>query len=431
MRYILPTDALDKLALLRFQYQKDKKINIENQPSMIGMPTMFGGTDVASRKKQIVFLEKIMTVLGPNLKKLEQITSPEEQQASTTAWRVYLSACWYVQSQNSNNSTLNSLINHDLGITTENYPDEEDKQNCFATANRFVNTKNALEDVNVALIKAKQRPYTEKEWAEFTDYLGEHGAKNTVSPLNPYANYPITSVTQPLFRTTFAYTGATVGLLSGDVISKTTKAMSVKYQLTALLGGSLLLFSPVGPTGVALFAPVVVSKLISTFCSITLAHVLGVSMGILGDKLGQAVGVPLDWAYQFLWKVCALIGGYCYKEPGIPLITGIRISDGSAVINGIVVNITPLDQIAELDKKQIIELKDDGSMYVDGKAIITANSGVQLPANVIDELKEHLKIFLPLPAKETGQETDSKDIELVEVVGEEQPENQCLTSSVR
>ena len=44
-------------------------------------------------------------------------------------------------------------------------------------------------------------------------------------------------------------------------------------------------------------------------------------------------------------------------------------------------------------QKQIIELKEDGSLYVNGKGIITAHSGIQLPSIVIDELKEHIKSY--------------------------------------
>ena len=249
-----------------------------------------------------------------------------------------------------------------------------------------------MEEANVALIKAKKRPFSEKDWSEFNQLISKAQTKK-VSP-NPYTNYPITSITQPLFSATFAYTGATVGLLSGDVLSKSTKGMRVKYQLTALIGGSLLLFGPTGPTGVALFAPVIASKLITSFCSITLAHVLGATMGLLGYGVGTVVGLPLDLAYHLLWKVCAAVGGYYYPESEKPTITGIRISDGVALIGGIAINMTPVDKLAEIaHKKQIIELKEDGSLHVDGKPIITEKNGVQLPPIVIEELKEHFKTY--------------------------------------
>lgn len=428
MRYILPTDALDKLSLLRLQYQKIKNINIDDKPSMIGMPTMFGGTNVRSRRAQIIFLEKIKTVLQANLKKLDEVTSPEELIASVTAWRFYLSACWYVQAQNAKKGTLSGLIDNDLGINNENFFDDEDKENCFATAQRFIATKNALEDANIALVKAKLRPFTEIEWREFTEYLNEANIKKTST--NSYSDYPITSITQPLFRAAFAYSGATIGLLSGDVISQSTKGMSAKYQLTAFVGGTLLLFGPAGPTGVALFAPVIASKLITAFCSITLAHVLGVTLGVLGHGIGTAVGLPLDMAYHLFWKVCSLVAEYYYTEPTLPAITGIRIFDGKLFLSGIEINVMTEETLDELDKKQTIELKEDGSMYLDGKAIITPNSGIQLPSEVIDELKEHLKIRLAEANEELLHSEEELQFSLEQIPAAEQQAAHSLNLAI-
>ncbi len=391
MRYVLPIDALDKICLLRQQFQISKNnINIDNKPPLIRLPTMFGGIDYETRRKQIVFLEKLYLILKPNLKRLDEITNIDQLPATITAWRVYLIACLYVQSQNSSGE-LSTLIDHDLGITAENFLDKEDKDNFYATADRFVNAPGALEEASRALLQVKQRPFTELEWKELSEYIAKFNVKKEST--NSYTNYPITSIAQPLFKATFSYTGATVGLLSGDVISKSTKAMSLKYQLTAFIGGSLLLVGPAGPTSVALIAPIVASKLITAFCSITLAHVLGVTMGIIGQGVGTIVGFPLDLACHLLWKVCTLIGDYCHREPKQPVLTGMRLSDGATIICGVAVGLTSEEEIAQHDKKQIIELKKDGSMYIDGKPIITPEKGVQLPPEVVEQLKEHLKIY--------------------------------------
>jgi hypothetical protein len=418
MRYILPADALNKIVLLRDQFQKEKNINLNEKPSIIGMPTLFGGTDLESRKKQIAFLEKVLIVLRPNLRKPEEITTPERLQATITAWRVYLSACWYIQSQNSSHSTLNKLINRDLGITAENFPDEEDKENCYATATRFINVKGAFEEANAALIREKKSRFKEKEWAEFSDFIAKSNVKKISG--NTFTNYPITSITQPLFRTTLSYTGATVGLLAGDIISKSTEAMTAKYQLVALIGGTLLVLGPAGSVGAALLAPVIASKVITTFCSITLAHVLGTTMGMLGYGVGTVVGFPLDLAYQLLWKVCTLMGDYCHKEPKQPMITGMRISDGVTIIGDIIVSIISDEELSKHDKKNIIKLnlenadeyttffrlKEDGSLYVDGKPIVTPENGVQLPDESIKKLREYLKVYTNEPCDYVALDPD-------------------------
>lgn len=408
MRFVLPTDTIDKLKLLRDQYQQERQVNIEAKPSMIGLPTLFGGTDVTTRKKQIIFLEKILTVLSLNLKNLEEINTPEELQANITAWRLYLTACWYVQSQNSKNSALSRVINNDLGITAENFPDEEDKEICYATARRLINTKNALEDSNAALIKAGLKPLSETDWSQFSKFINDANEKKVST--SPYTDYPITSITQPLFGAAFTYTGATIGLLSGDVISRSTKVMSSKFQLTAFIGSSLLILGPAGPAGVALFAPVIANQLITSFCSITLGHILAVSMGLLGKGVGTLVGLPLDLAYRLLWQACSLVGGYCSTDPKNPIITGMRIGDGMTIISGIAIDVTPVDRLPEGYIKQIIEIKDDGLMYVDGKAIVVPSSGIQLPPEMVAELKIHLKVLSEKSLPEAIEEATTSSI---------------------
>jgi hypothetical protein len=164
-----------------------------------------------------------------------------------------------------------------------------------------------------------------------------------------------------------------------------------------LIGGSLLLFFPTGAPGLALFAPIIASKLINAFSTITLAHVLGATMGIIGHGVGTIIGLPLDLAYHLLCKVCVSVGGYYYREYAPPIFTGIRISDGVVLINGIAVTIMPVEKLTEIHSEKIIELKielkEDGSLYINGKGIITAQDGIQLPPIVIEELKEYIKNY--------------------------------------
>jgi len=424
MRFILSLDAIDKIDCLREQYEKEKGLNIEDKPSMIGVPTFFGGTDVDTRKIQINFLEKLLIVLRPNLLKLEDITTPQQLQATDYAWKFFFTACWYVQSQNSAGSALSRLINTDLGVTTNNFFDEEDKETCYLTANRFINAPNALEDCNAAITEAGKKAFSEQEWNQFSTYLKQSCTKK---PVEPQGNYPITRIAQPLFGAAFAYTGATVGLLSGDLLSHTNNV----FKLTAVVGSSLLILGPIGPAGVAIFAPVIASKLVTAFCSITLAHVLGVTMGFVGQGVGTVVGFPLDLAYKLLWRFCAVIGGYYYPEPSVPLIDGLRITDCKVLISGVAIDITPINKLTkelapllikdsseeapELnhDKKQIFELKEDGAMYLNGRAIILPNSKTQLPSELIYQLKQSFKPYLQsLEDHQSGIEEDSNPMAL-------------------
>ncbi|HAU1853686.1 TPA: type IV secretion protein Dot, partial [Legionella pneumophila] len=85
MRYILPAGALTSLNFLRQDYKTEKQVDLDQPPSLIGVPTFFGGTDVVSRDKQTKFIKKMILVLRANLAKEEEITTPEQWEANLTA----------------------------------------------------------------------------------------------------------------------------------------------------------------------------------------------------------------------------------------------------------------------------------------------------------------------------------------------------------
>ncbi|WP_298625605.1 type IV secretion protein Dot [uncultured Legionella sp.] len=371
MRYILPADALTNINFLRVDYQKERNVDLDKSPSMFGTPIIFGGTDVVARDAQTKFIKKMMVVFAANLLKEEQITTSEQAEASLTASRVIIAACQYVQSQISKpkkNSVLYGLINKDLGITEENYLDDEDKNICNLAANRLINSSiMAIEDANKALRIADMEPFSEVEWEQFSKYLADAAKNATIE--NPYANYPITSITKPMFGAAFAYTGATIGFLGGGMVSESTKIMSTKVQMTALIGSTLLMLGPAGPMGVALFSQVIAGKLITSFCSISLGHILGTAMGILGQGVGMGIGLPLDAAYRLIWKTCSIIGTY-YTDSQNPA-TGIRIKDGMRMIGGIEIKATSELELAELASNfelAKVEFKDN-SIFIAGKEI--------------------------------------------------------------
>ena len=191
-------------------------------------------------------------------------------------------------------------------------------------------------------------------------------------------------------------------MLGGD----TLKTLAPQTQLTAFVGGSLVVFGKAGPAGVSLIAPVVAGKLITYFLSISLSHILGKAGSILGDGVGAAVGIPLDLSLRLLGKVCSVIGGYMGKEASLPKITGIRIKDGKMAIAGVALELVPVGKLPEDSVKQVIEFKEDGSIHVDGKKVNITKDTFKLPTEVIDELqafldqctnKKNLKAATPMP----------------------------------
>lgn len=370
MRFILTSEALARFELLRTQYQQERGVDLTKKASWLGTPTFMGGIDSDSRQAQISFLEKIVFILKPNFFNDSQIKTPEEWQTNLTASRVMVAACLYVQSQIGNSerrSVLYRLIEDNLGITAKNKLDEEDKELCFFAANRLINSSSMnLDQINIALHKANLGSISERSWSEFSTFLQTQC--QLAKTENPYENYPITSITQPLFGAVFSYAGVTVGYISGDTISKSTVSMEPRYKLTALIGSSLLILGPVSPASIAIVAPVVAGKLITTFCSISLAHILGVTMGLLGQGVGIGVGLPLDLTYQLLRKAYRTIKHHYYDDKNEPKLTGLRLGDGMLVVNGLEFKMTtPDDELPAHDNT--IEIKEDGEVYLNNQRV--------------------------------------------------------------
>lgn len=391
MRYVLKPDTLSKLDFLRKEYQDYKDLSLDTPPSFIALPTFLGGADVETRKAQITFLEKIRIFLKANTLKSEEITNPEEFFANLTASRVMLAAILYVRDQISKtytvrspkNSVLYDLLDTDLGVTPENYLDEEDKECCYLAAKRItMSSVSALEQANTALKEAGFTSIiTESEWRKFQDFLCAQSI--TKISRDPYADYPITNISKRIFGAAGAYTGATIGMLSGDVISNSTKALSVKMQFTALIGSTLLVFGSAGPAGVAFIAPAIAQRLVSAFCSISLAHILGMSMGMLGQGVGIIVGVPLDLTYKLIRSTCTAIAAYAYSSPK-PLLTGTRLVDGMTLICGIPIQLTPMDEVPS--DALNVDIRG-GELYINDVKVGADGPAVKLNEEALRRLK--------------------------------------------
>lgn len=393
MRYILSTGALARKYDFNEEYKKRTQIDLKNPPTPIqlpyllggfkvdlGLPTSLGGKNIKARTVQISFFDKFRALLIHKLIQNDEIKTTKQSPSGLTASRVICGVGLYEQSQMSSNSTFYKLIDDFLGVTETNYFDEEDKQICFLAAYRFIKTANAFEDAGVVLTEVGLEQFSEIEWNNFANFLSKY-ANNQV-PETSYSYYPISSVTGPLFETAGSYTGATIGFLGGDVISQSTKLIPVKLQVT--LGvSSLLLLGPSGPMGVSLFSQVIASKLITTFCQFSMAHILATLMGLAGKCVGIGVGLPLDMAYILLSKACAIIGNY---NATANCTTGIRICDGKAIIGGCVLEPATLSTDATDTPMNVIEIREDRLLYINNAQIEVPDSAT-LPPELLEELK--------------------------------------------
>lgn len=389
MGYVLPSGALDKLDTLRDDYEKIKDIDLSKKPASIGLPTLFGGTDEVTRKAQLMFLKKIKIVLKKNLYDIGDIENPAQAEANLTASRAMIASCLFIQSQISGNSTLDKLINQKLGINSRNSLEYHDKELCFLAANRIFHQNSALEEANAALRLEKQIPFTEQEWNMFTQFLKENCDSKKSS--NPYINYPVTSITQPLFGTLGRFTGQSIGVVTGDFLSHSSTSASTSYQLTAFVGSSLLVFGPAGPTGVAgIFGTIVAGKLVNTFYKITLGHILGVLMSYLGQAIGITLGLPLDLAYK---GVCAVGSTIMSTQKPIKNLSGLRIGDGLFLINGLVCQLkSEAETRAHMDKK-CIKIDEEGYICINGQRAVDPGTKKELPPLAIDDFQLKLKLY--------------------------------------
>ncbi len=424
MRFILAPNTIVKLDFLRDKYQEIKKIDLNNSPSFFGMPTVLGGVDIAVRKSQIEFLEKVRVILKPNTFEEEKIETLDELAASTTASRVMFAAVLYIKEQieqtytwrtPEEKSVLYTLLDKDLGITNQNYLDEEDKEMCFLAAKRLITSSiSALDQANSILKKAKLTEFTEKEWNNFQTYL----CTRTINKIkkDPYANYPITNITQKLFGAAGSYAGATIGYISGDVLSHSTNALPHKTKFTALIGSTLLVCNYAGPAGVALFAPAIAERVISAFCSISLAHILSFSMGLVGQGMGTIVGIPLDLAYKLIWSACVAIGSYGYSSQK-PLLTGIRLGDGVTVFCGVPFVPTPENELPTEYKQVEMDVRE-GQLYLDGKVVNIAETEMKLPESIMMQLEAKLQeeIQQRAPLELTNEEIESENTEAIDKI---------------
>jgi hypothetical protein len=350
MHFILAPTCIEQFDNLRRDYEKERKVDLEASPSMFGMPTVFGGTDVKSRRQQIRFLEKIKTLMGLYLYRNKGINAIELLQAQLMSSQIMIAACIYVQNEIGNskdNSALYRLINTYLGVTAENFLDKKDKESCYQTAAKIINYSNAFNQINALMRSVKSMEFTEAEWEKFSTFILDEEKKRKTPPPT-YNKYPVTTAIQPIFKDAFTYVGSTIGWVSAEAISNSSVIISPQLQLTGLIGSLLIMGPTAGPASVAFLAPMIASRLVSSFCTISMASILGKTMGQAGVGTSKLVGLPFDLFYNLLRTMGSLIVDYSTKEPHLAPITGIRIADGAGVIRGELIEKLQITETGEL-----------------------------------------------------------------------------------
>ena len=366
MRFIIEPNRINQFAELKEFYQTEKKINLDEKPSSFGLPTFLGGTDIPKRSKQIQFLQKIhhlfqqFLTVGETTNKLE----PNEQLlAFIMSTRIIIAACLYVQSKNTKTSTINRIINKILNISDTNYFDDEDENIYFETAARFVNTHPDPSKINENIHDSKLR-FLNQEWENFRQFVLSKVKKQQPDEIT---HYPVTDIIQPLFKTTFTYVGFSLGLLSAEILNRSSLAISPKIKLTSAIGSFALMFTG-STTGVTILAPTVAAMLWSSFSSVFIAGTTGKAMGCIGKGAGVAVGVPIDLTFKLLKYLCAAIYKNLHPEPAEPKINGLRLADGACMILGQPLALKFYNEQEQNPKLQVLEIDEHG-ISVDKKKV--------------------------------------------------------------
>ncbi|WP_019217289.1 hypothetical protein [Legionella tunisiensis] len=174
----------------------------------------------------------------------------------------------------------------------------------------------------------------------------------------------------------------------GDTISHIPP---VRYTLTAALGGGVYL--AVGSSASAcmiVLVPAVASRILDTFCGLSLAFVMGKSLRIVGEGVGLGIGIPLDISCQLLGEAIGEITAlYHYsksreKPSGISLVDRRLIQDG---IDVMLVNLSHIPSQLTLEHKEHLTQFEMGEFELGENEVIVTIDGKHTRVPLITELE--------------------------------------------
>ncbi len=394
MRYILKNGINSGFQDIRQQYQDEKKINLDETPSLFSRPTLFGGPNVKERAKQIEFIENMYEVLAPHFLSESEIKTSNQFQSHIIASRLMIASCLYVLDQiksSKRNSVLYRIIEDLLNITDENYFDEEDKYVCFLGAKRAIqSSKFSLDAFNATLSDAGMNLFSETYWEEFSQFLSKSSKAKKME--TKYSDFQFTPIIQSVGSAVFQTAGFTLGCLVSDTFKDSSYLTSSQSKLTTMVGAGLTFVFIPSPLTVAIFSPLIAKKLLDVFCTVTLAQIFGYGLGLLGTGTAKVIGLPLDGAYQLSLKTASMIKSYYFQEKSNSQLTGYRIADGSLIVNGMALRIISEEKIPENYIQKTIEVKKDGTIYIDGKSPDEITKKLLIPKQMVEEIKSQLQM---------------------------------------
>lgn len=373
--HILPDFFLEKIKKMDENYAQRAKQNLIQS----FLPCFLGGKDTQKRNEQIYFIQQCKKALKIHL-------NPDNVFTYLASLKILVSVMLSIKAEitkqchvlSGENSILVQLINEALGLDIEdNQLDDITKDHCILETQRLLNSELYFQ----AMCRIQER-VSIAAWHELNHYI-----KTECDLINQkYSNpYPFASMMRPIFATPFEVIGSTTGFMIGNTLSNTLTIVPNQYSLPAAIGGGVCVMMGSNALGLVLLAPLITRQLLETFCSVSMAYILGAIMRILGDSVGWGVGFSLDMTRQLLQITYTQITQTFRETPKFPVINGYALVSGHRIQEGIKVDlvINP--------SRVLIEICEEGLIYnIDGNKSIISWSGVEQSPEMM-ALLEHLK----------------------------------------
>lgn len=399
MPYVAPDDFPKKLSKIRRAYEKEtkKKLHTDVQPSALAL--FFGAKDLFKTDKCIQFLEHGVLSQKPRLKLNRQFLNQKEFYNHVLAVRFLLAASVFVLAKiDSGNRVLPSysVLRYLLVkamATTDNPINPETRDCSLRSTSQFMQTR--LEPSGVFSDSEwlqVQLMYDSPMWAEFTRFIASECHLLEAKHAEPY---PVTAITMPAFANFFEQIGKRSGDLISDWFRKSERGRALSYSITlGVNAGLYFVIRPLGlNNGLLLFAPSLAGILTDSFCTVSMAYLVGKIMRMLGGTSGFALGMTLDLSWNVIGNACLLIKGIYQSRSRCNDVTGFTLTDGQRVEDGFDITVSPLDPPPAYDVSNGYSLAFEISQ--EGIALGPEESKAFIPWNAsqppcLEELHRHL-----------------------------------------
>lgn len=401
-------DFLKALRGLRETYHKETKISSSTLSSSPSSIKMFFG------------YEKNTPVRHPQIEFLEALLAHFEEKNKDKAYTredlcILVAAVQFIRHKINgegkvvNHSVLYKLLGDALALSKDNVMDSHTKYCLYQITNAFMRPDKTKHADSVSEEYTRIFSKTSVDCKALSEVFTSHVAKQKKQTPKPtdevikQNTYPITIALSKVVGDCAAVAGWSAGAVAGDFLAKTTGAMPVKAALTAGIGSAVCLLTGAGPTvAIALAAPTVASKILTTFSSVSMAYVLGGVMKILGNAAGAAAGLPLDLsvhlAYSGANKMYEVMTG---KQ--LANVSGMRLVDGHEMLCGI--EFTIIDDTVSESAHPSSPLETISLHEQDGLLDVKVN-GKTVPDPFVRELQEKLQELHEAKTREEALELE-------------------------